>query len=39
MLFDPYADNRTMGSFILIDETTNETLGAGMISGPAGHGG
>jgi bifunctional enzyme CysN/CysC len=29
--FDPYAENRTMGSFILIDEATNETVGAGMI--------
>ncbi len=28
---DPYALNRTTGSFILIDETTNETVGAGMI--------
>ena len=30
--FDPYAHNRTMGSFILIDEATNETIGAGMIN-------
>jgi sulfate adenylyltransferase large subunit len=29
--FDRYADNRTTGSFILIDEATNETVGAGMI--------
>ena len=28
---DPYAENRTTGSFILIDEATNETVGAGMI--------
>jgi sulfate adenylyltransferase large subunit len=28
---DPYALNRTTGSFILIDEATNETVGAGMI--------
>ena len=29
--FDPYADNRTTGSFILIDPATNFTAGAGMI--------
>ena len=28
---DPYADNRTTGAFILIDESTNDTVGAGMI--------
>jgi bifunctional enzyme CysN/CysC len=28
---DPYERNRTTGSFILIDEATNETVGAGMI--------
>jgi sulfate adenylyltransferase subunit 1 (EFTu-like GTPase family) len=28
---DPYADNRTTGAFILIDEATNDTVGAGMI--------
>jgi len=31
MAFDAYADNRATGSFILIDETTNDTVGAGMI--------
>ena len=31
LFFDRYADNRTTGSFILIDEATNETVGAGMI--------
>jgi sulfate adenylyltransferase subunit 1 (EFTu-like GTPase family) len=31
LYFDRYADNRTTGSFILIDEATNETVGAGMI--------
>nr|MDQ4041622.1 GTP-binding protein [Actinomycetota bacterium] len=30
---DPYAVNRTTGSFILIDEATNETVGAGMVVG------
>ena len=28
---DPYERNRTTGSFILIDESTNETVGAGMV--------
>jgi sulfate adenylyltransferase subunit 1 len=30
--FDPYAQNRYTGSFILIDENTNNTVAAGMIS-------
>lgn len=29
--FDPYAENRLTGSFILIDRTSNATVGAGMI--------
>jgi bifunctional enzyme CysN/CysC len=29
--FDPYARNRATGGFILIDEASNETVGAGMI--------
>ena len=29
--FDRYADNRTTGAFILIDESSNNTVGAGMI--------
>jgi bifunctional enzyme CysN/CysC len=28
---DPYARNRTTGAFILIDESTNDTVGAGMV--------
>ena len=28
---DHYADNRATGAFIIIDETTNNTVGAGMI--------
>jgi sulfate adenylyltransferase subunit 1 len=32
LAFDPYARNRATGSFILIDETTNDTVGAGMIA-------
>jgi bifunctional enzyme CysN/CysC len=31
LAFDPYARNRATGSFILIDEATNDTAGAGMI--------
>ncbi|HTN22628.1 MAG TPA: sulfate adenylyltransferase subunit CysN [Solirubrobacteraceae bacterium] len=31
LAFDPYARNRSTGSFILIDEATNDTVGAGMI--------
>jgi bifunctional enzyme CysN/CysC len=30
--FDPYAENRETGAFILIDRFTNATVGAGMIS-------
>jgi bifunctional enzyme CysN/CysC len=30
--FDPYRRNRATGGFIVIDETTNETVGAGMIA-------
>jgi bifunctional enzyme CysN/CysC len=29
--FDPFADNRATGSFVLIDRRTNATVGAGMI--------
>jgi len=28
---DPYRQNRATGAFIVIDETTNDTVGAGMI--------
>ncbi|MBV9849497.1 MAG: sulfate adenylyltransferase subunit CysN [Armatimonadetes bacterium] len=31
LFFDPYSRNRNTGSLILIDEATNETVGAGMI--------
>ncbi|MBF6302517.1 adenylyl-sulfate kinase [Nocardia amamiensis] len=34
LLFDPYRRNRATGSFILVDETTNNTVAAGMITGP-----
>ena len=33
--YDPYADNRGMGAFILIDSFTNNTVAAGMIAGAA----
>lgn len=35
LFFDDYRRNRTTGSFILIDEATNNTVGAGMILGPS----
>jgi sulfate adenylyltransferase large subunit len=31
LIVDPYSLNRTTGSFVLIDEGTNDTVGAGMI--------
>jgi len=31
LFFDPYASNRATGSFILIDQISNATVGAGMI--------
>jgi len=31
VIFDPYARNRTTGSFILVDEATNTTVAAGML--------
>ncbi|MGE3957963.1 MAG: sulfate adenylyltransferase subunit CysN [Vicinamibacterales bacterium] len=31
LVFEPYAANRSLGSFILIDKLTFETVGAGMI--------
>ena len=31
LFFDSYATNRTTGSFILVDEQTNNTVAAGMI--------
>ncbi|APR79301.1 Sulfate adenylyltransferase subunit 1 [Minicystis rosea] len=33
LLFDPYAQNRATGAFIVIDRLTNGTFGAGMILG------
>ena len=31
LFYDSYKDNRFTGSVILVDQNTNETLGAGMI--------
>ena len=28
---DPYAENRDTGAFVLVDEATNDTVGAGMV--------
>ena len=36
LFFDEYRRNRETGSFILIDENTNNTVGAGMILGESG---
>ena len=30
--FDPYAENRDTGGFILVDKITNDTVGAGLLS-------
>ncbi len=32
VVFEPYAANRTLGGFILIDKMTNSTVGAGMLN-------
>jgi sulfate adenylyltransferase subunit 1 len=31
LFYDSYSKNRNTGSFVLVDEVTNETVGAGMI--------
>jgi bifunctional enzyme CysN/CysC len=31
IVFEPYADNRTLGGFVLIDKLTNATVAAGML--------
>ena len=33
LLVDPYSVNRQTGAFVLVDEATNETVGAGMVTG------
>ena len=37
LVVDAYRENRITGSFILIDEVTNQTVAAGMIHGEAHH--
>jgi len=32
IVFEPYADNRTLGGFILVDKLTNATVAAGMLN-------
>jgi len=32
LVFEPYADNRTLGGYILIDKITNATVAAGMLN-------
>ena len=32
IFFDPYSSNRAMGSFIMIDPSTNDTVAAGILS-------
>jgi bifunctional enzyme CysN/CysC len=36
LFYDDYRRNRETGSFILVDEASNATVGAGMIVGPSG---
>jgi sulfate adenylyltransferase subunit 1 len=36
LFFDSYKDNRITGSFVLVDEQTNNTVAAGMIIKPVG---
>ena len=35
LAIDPYWRNRVTGAFIVIDEATNDTVGAGLVDGPA----
>ncbi|HVV24006.1 MAG TPA: adenylyl-sulfate kinase [Pseudonocardiaceae bacterium] len=35
LLYDPYHRNRSTGGFVLVDEATNDTVAAGMITGPS----
>jgi bifunctional enzyme CysN/CysC len=37
LLYDAYRRSRDTGSFILVDEATNNTVAAGMITGPTQH--
>src|SRR5262249_4241867 len=31
LFVDPYEENRATGAFVIVDESTNETVGAGMV--------
>lgn len=35
LFFDEYRRNRATGAFVLVDETSNATVGGGMILGPS----
>ena len=35
LMYDPYRRNRDTGAFIVVDELSGDTVGAGMIIGPA----
>jgi bifunctional enzyme CysN/CysC/sulfate adenylyltransferase subunit 1 len=35
LIYDGYATNRLTGSFILIEQGTNQTVGAGMLTSPS----
>jgi bifunctional enzyme CysN/CysC len=35
LFFDPYAANRSLGSFIIVDPANNDTAAAGIFRGPA----
>jgi sulfate adenylyltransferase large subunit len=35
LMIDPYAVNRTTGAFVLVDEATNDTVAAGMVTSAA----
>jgi bifunctional enzyme CysN/CysC len=34
LFYDEYRRNRSTGSFVLVDEATNDTVAGGMIIGP-----
>jgi bifunctional enzyme CysN/CysC len=38
IMLDPYRENRVTGAFVLIDEATNDTVGAGMVTAARGGG-
>ena len=36
IMLDPYRENRVTGAFVLVDEATNDTVGAGMVTAARG---